>query len=135
MRDEQKQRFIQWIKPVGEVLLLGGAYLLFIKLTGLAVPCLIRLATGKYCPGCGITRMALAYLRLDFRDAFHANPFLFFVVPLLLVYGLVRGIIFIKKGTNKYSIPEQVGLVLILIATIVFGILRNMERFAFLAPV
>lgn len=134
MNKEQRKRLEQLAKIVAVVLLLGIAYFIFIKLTGWALPCPIRLITGKYCPGCGISRMMLAFFRLDFEEAFRANRLLFFLLPLTLVYGLVKGIHYIRTGEEKQTLPERVAVILVCVATVVFWVMRNMEQFAFLAP-
>ncbi|MBQ8577434.1 MAG: DUF2752 domain-containing protein [Clostridia bacterium] len=45
--------------------------------------CILRLTTGIPCPGCGMTRAALAVFRGEFDRAFSYHP-LVFVLPLLL---------------------------------------------------
>ena len=62
------------------ILALGLGYAAFIHLTGWAVPCLFRQVTGLKCPGCGVTSMCLALLRLDFAAAFRWNPGLMVIV-------------------------------------------------------
>ena len=52
------------------ILVIGLSYYLFIKLTGLSMPCYLYQSTGFLCPGCGLTRMATALIRLDFTAAF-----------------------------------------------------------------
>ena len=135
MSEEQKKRLREVIRPVIQVLLVGIIYFLFIKLTGWMIPCPIRLVTGKYCPGCGISRMLLALLRLDFKAAFLANRLLFFLLPVILVYALIKAICYIKTGKQDQSLPEQIAVFLVLILTIAFWAMRNMEAFSFLAPV
>lgn len=134
MTEEQKNRLRQLVKTVAEILLLGIAYFIFIQITGWAIPCPIRLATGKYCPGCGISRMILAFLKLDFEEAFRANRLLFFLLPIILVYGLVKGICYVRIGQEKLTWPEQMAVFLVCVATVIFWVMRNMEQFAFLAP-
>lgn len=134
MNKEQRKRLGQLAKIVAVALLFGIAYFIFIKLTGWAFPCPIRLVTGKYCPGCGSSRMMLALLRFDFEEAFRANRLLFFLLPLVLVYGLVKGIHYIRTGEVKQTLPEQIAVFLVCAATVVFWVMRNMEQFAFLAP-
>ena len=133
-RDECKKRLIQVLKPVGEVVIIGAAYLIFMKLTDLAIPCIIYKITGKYCPGCGITRMLLAMLRLDFAAALRWNCLLFFLLPCFLVYGLWKGICFIKTGKKVSSLAEQIGVMIVFVLVVAFWIMRNLPQFAFLAP-
>lgn len=135
MNEEQKKRLWQLLKPLLEILLLGIIYIIFIKITGLMIPCPIKLVTGKYCPGCGISRMLLAMLRLDFEAAYCANRLLFFLFPVILLYGIMKGIQYIRTGKEKQTPAEQIGILLVCIATIAFWVMRNMEQFSFLAPI
>lgn len=135
MSEEQKKRLFQVVKPVVQVLLAGIIYVIFIKLTGWAIPCPIKLVTGKFCPGCGISRMLLAMLRLDFKGAYYANRLLFFLLPVILVYALIKAIHFIKTGKNEQRLPEHIAILIITILTIIFWVLRNTTAFSFLAPI
>ena len=134
MREEQKKRLMQIVKPLAEILLLGIAYIIFVKVTDWMLPCPIKLVTGKYCPGCGISRMLLAMLRLDFTTAYHANRLLFFLLPIILVYGGFKAVHYIKTGRDGMGIAEQLAVLVVCIITIAFWVMRNMEAFAFLAP-
>ena len=42
--------------------------------------------TGLLCPGCGVTRMCLALLRLDLAGAWRANPALLLALPVPVSY-------------------------------------------------
>lgn len=134
MREEQKKRLIQLAKAIGEILLIGCIYLIFIKITGWTIPCPIKLITGKYCPGCGITQMMLAFFTLDFERAYMANRLLFFLLPIMLIYGLVKGIYYICTGKNKQSVIEQIGILVVFVCTVIFWILRNTQAYSYLAP-
>lgn len=135
MSKEQKKRLAEVVKPVIHVLLIGIAYFIFIKLTGWMIPCPIKLVTGKFCPGCGVSRMLLALLRLDFKAAFLANRLLFFLLPIILIYALIKAVCYIKTGKQRQALSEQIAVFLLLILTIAFWVLRNMEAFSFLAPI
>ena len=79
-----RRRLLQTLAGWGAVLALGLAYALWGSVTGLWIPCPIHTLTGLDCPGCGVTRMCLALLRLDFSGAWAANPGLLLLSPLLL---------------------------------------------------
>lgn len=134
-RNEYKKRLMQVLKPVIEVVIIGGAYLIFMKLTDLAIPCMFYKITGKYCPGCGITRMILAMLRLDFATALRQNCLLFFLLPCFLFYSIWKGIHYIKTGKQRSGLTERVVVMVVLVLVMAFWIMRNMPQFAFLAPV
>ncbi len=67
------------------IILIGLLYYAQGQVTGLYLPCLIKLHTGLLCPACGITHMAIALLQLRFYDAFAANPGLVLISPFLLI--------------------------------------------------
>ena len=54
----------------------------------LAPPCLVTLATGRPCWGCGMTHALVAVARLDLAGAWRANPLVAVVLPLLVVVYL-----------------------------------------------
>lgn len=72
---------------------------LFRSITGTA--CIISGVTGFPCPGCGMTRAWISFLKGDFLKAFKYNPL--FLVVLFIVIGYL--VIFIKnikfKSLNK----------------------------------
>ena len=52
---------------------LGAAYTALILVIGRGLYCPFWKLTGLLCPGCGVTRMCLALLRLDVAAAWRAN--------------------------------------------------------------
>lgn len=93
--------------------------------------CPIKKTIGLYCPGCGITRMLLSILQLDFYQAFRYNPLLFICLP-FFIFFLIEGIIS-KKEPLYNKIPTKIWVIIIAIL-IIYGILRNIPFFDFLAP-
>lgn len=61
---------------------LAGVYQLSGSLH-LGIPCLLHATTGLNCPFCGATRMAAAMLRGDLSAAWHFNPVVFVLGPLI----------------------------------------------------
>lgn len=111
--------------------LLGFLYLLLIYFD-IVIPCFFYKLTGFYCPGCGVTRMFLSLFHLDFYQAFRFNPLLFILLPFLIILGILQ----YKRwlfNQNYFKVPDFVWNS-ILIITILFGILRNLEVFSFMAP-
>lgn len=112
----------------------GILYLLFVSLTGISIPCVIHGVTGYFCPGCGMSRMFLRISKADFSGAFYANRFLFSTLLLLLcaaVFLIYRYIT--EKPLKKKS--WFVGFVILYAAAfLAFGVLRNIDKFSFLAP-
>ncbi len=104
---------------------IGIPYMLWLLLTGAGIPCLYYTLTGFLCPGCGISRMFLALLRLDLAAAFFYNPAVF----LLLIYWnviavscLLERLEFLrKKAFLFWSLGVSVAML------VIFGILRNIS--------
>lgn len=112
--------------------LVGFTYLLLIRFTGIIIPCFFFELTGHYCPGCGITRLFLSLFQLRFYQAFRYNPLVFCMLP----FGFYMILIEFKSwlyGSKTKSVPEFIWNILLVI-TIGFGILRNLEPFSFLGP-
>ena len=82
-----------------------------------------------YCAGCGGTRMLYSILRLEFYQAFRYNPFIF----MLIVFFMMRGIVSIIRYRKVKPLSNKI-ILLLLILTILFVILRNIPIFSFLAP-
>lgn len=84
------------------------------------------------CPGCGVTRMCEAILRGDFYQAFRYNCFVFVTAPILAILYIWQAIKFIWTG----KIIKNLDIILFIyaFALTIFGILRNLEPFIWLAP-
>lgn len=79
---------------------------------------------GIKCAGCGLSRMLISMVKLDFVSAFRYNPFLFVTGPLLIVYLAAENIKYIitgKQDMGKWQIFLYVEGVLALL----YMILRN----------
>ena len=113
---------------------LGGSYYVFVRFTGKSLPCPFLAVTGHWCPGCGITRMVLSLTRADLRSAWQANPLLLILSPYLIIL-LIRLIHAAWTGRSlQLTRSEQVVQIGLVCLLLVFGILRNIPAFAFLAP-
>ena len=44
-------------------------------------PCPIKFITGISCPGCGMSRAAISFLRFDFAKAWYYHPGVFLLIP------------------------------------------------------
>ena len=91
--------------------------------------CFFNELTGLYCPGCGITRLIISVLKLDFYQAFRYNPLVFCLIILGSIYAGYSLIRYkkIKPLGNRISI-------ILVVVIIIFSILRNISYFDFLAP-
>lgn len=85
-----------------------------------------------YCPACGVTRMILSILELDFYQAFRFNPLIFILLVILILFSIVQMFTFINKRKFIYINNKiYIGLIIVLI---VYTIMRNMKCFSFLLP-
>lgn len=106
---------------------IGICYLVWIKLTGLAMPCMFRYITGFKCPGCGVTTMFTALASLDFKASFNANPFLFVTAPFLC--GEIIYWIYLKCSNMKCNKAREAAVICYGIALCIFGIVRNLAEY------
>ena len=101
----------------------------------IGIPCVYYEMFGLYCPGCGMTRAAFSLLQLDFYQAFRYNAFAIIVIPLIGLY-IIGGIYawFFNKTNFMYNkIPGFIWISFIVLL-LLYGILRNIPQFVFLAP-
>lgn len=96
-----------------------------IKITSL---CPIKTITGLDCPGCGITRMFVALFHGNIYQAFRYNPLVFIELPIIFI------LLVLYKFKKEYRKVINIIFVVLLIITIVYGVLRNIPMFYFLAP-
>ncbi|OPZ68597.1 MAG: hypothetical protein BWY83_02258 [bacterium ADurb.Bin478] len=69
-------------------------------------PCLLRTWTGLPCPACGATHCGMFLSRLEFKDAFLANP-LFFILYLALAAWGFNSIIGALFGKSSRLVLNQ----------------------------
>lgn len=100
--------------------------------TGEGLPCIILEKTGLYCPGCGISRMFISIIRLDFYQAFRYNPLIFILLITCILFGIVDTIYYIRNKKH-INIPNYIYIILLLII-IAYGIMRNIPMFSYLEP-
>ncbi len=116
------------------VLSAGVIYYLITTTTGLIIPCVFHYVTGFYCPGCGVTRMCISIIKLDFYKAFRSNPLLFVLLPVLAAIMLKQSYDNVRYGKLRHKkFMTVIGIILIIIL-LIFGILRNIPAFYYLKP-
>lgn len=101
-------------------------YFIIYELLGFSIPCLFHKITNLYCPGCGVTRLLFSLLKLDFYQAFRYNPLIFILLILYIIYKLI-------SLKYKIKMPKYINYI-VLVAIIIFGILRNLNIFSYLKP-
>ena len=105
------------------IIALGGIYIIFIKASGFAIPCMFHKITGLLCPGCGTTHLFLAMASLHIREAFFYNPAVFI---LLCLWILVSGLCMFRKTAVIMNARVLYTLLYLSIAFLsLFGVIRN----------
>ena len=123
---ERRRRLSRLLGGAGLLLAAGLAYALWVRATGLALPCPFRAATGLLCPGCGVTRLCLALLRGDWAGAWRANPALLPMLPILAALAVRLSVRYVREGSAVLTRREN-ALVWVLAALLAaWGILRNL---------
>lgn len=97
----------------------------------IGIPCVFYEITGLYCPGCGITRLCLSLFEGDVYQAFRYNPIIFIDLPILFILFVLN--IFLKNNKNIKKITDVI-IIFLATITIIFGVIRNIPIFSFLAP-
>ena len=96
----------------------------------ITIPCLFHKVTGLYCPTCGVTRVCRALIKGDIQTSFRNNMLVYIAVPILLILQLPS-----FKSNKLLKQIYNILIVFLVIVAIVFGILRNIPAFSFLAPI
>lgn len=119
-----KERLFKTLKKYAAVIGIGVFYLGFTVCTGWGIPCFFYELTRLKCPACGVSRMALALIRLDFAVAFSYNPFLFITAPIILFCLVYSDVRYVRTGDMSLG---KVGVLLWaeIVFAVAFGILRN----------
>ena len=115
------------------ILLLSFLYYKINKTYHIGFNCVFHEITNLYCPGCGITRAIFSLIELDLIGAIKYNILIVTVIPIIIVNYLVNIINWINLKPQKEIYPKTIWNIT-LIFVIIFGILRNIEIFSFLAP-
>ena len=125
-KDNARRRALELVKWAGLILVIGLAYAFFVSRTGLSVPCPLHTVTGLQCPGCGVTRMCLALLRLDFSAAWRANPGLLLLFPLIFGLFIEMAVSYVKTGRKKPKKAENIMIWTLVAVLLAYGVGRNL---------
>lgn len=128
------QRLLKMIKTIALICSIGLGYVLLLRYTGIRIPCVFYEVTGWYCAGCGVTRMCLSLLRMDLENAFRANAALFLMLPLLGLLLVSWTIRYLRTGEGIVRKWQNIVIYIMIILLCLFGVLRNLPEFSFLAP-
>ena len=120
--------------------IISAAAILYLYLTpegaGAGIPCPIYQFTGLYCSGCGASRALRSLLHFDFYQALRYNAAFTLALPFFIMYFFALAISYIRFGKDEISkkVPLKPLWVLVAIA-LIYGVLRNIPAFSFLAPI
>jgi hypothetical protein len=132
MMNEEKIRLRHIAAKAALACGIGLAYACFVSITGWGIPCMVHSLTGLDCPGCGISRMFLALLRLDFAAAARYNLLVLCLLPVGVVLLVYKARQYVKTGHTDMGTIEKVGYIVVFLLTIVFTVLRNTDIVPFL---
>ena len=119
---ERKRRLLA---GCGALLASGLGYAVWVRRTGLAIPCLFYAVTGRLCPGCGVTKLCLALLRWDWAGAWDANPVLLLMLPVLAALGVRLAVRYIREDNSTGPKWENALLWVMTALLVVWGAARN----------
>lgn len=112
----------------------GLGYAFFSSVFHWGIPCPIHTITGLYCPGCGVSRMCLALLRLDIAEAASWNMGVMAALPFAAVVFVYQVVRYVKTGDARMRRWQDVLIWVMIGWLLVFTVLRNLPWFSFLAP-
>lgn len=122
---DMKKRLAAEISLISVIFAAGLVYFFVVTLTPLKIPCFFHELTGYMCPGCGVTRMIISMVKLDFYSAFGYNKALFVTMPIILylVFSVERKYVITgKRYLEKWERYLAYGEIAVLV---IFGIVRN----------
>jgi hypothetical protein len=122
---KKKSKFIVGIL----VLLLVSLYYFFNPTVSNFFPkCPFHTITGLYCPGCGSQRAIHDLMHLNIFEAINHNALMFFT----FTFGIGLYLYSKKKFYDLIYHPKSPLIIFGII--FLFGVLRNLDKFHFLAP-
>ena len=123
-----KQRFKRLSAKTAIAVLVGLLYYAVTSYLGFGIPCVFRMVTGLKCPGCGVSRMAISLIELDFKSAFEYNAVILCSLPFLAVVFGQLAVRYVKNGDARMKKWQTITVVVLVIVLILFGISRNVLR-------
>ncbi len=104
----------------------GAGYVCLIAVLGRGLYCPFWQLTGLLCPGCGVTRMCLALLRLDFSGAWRANAALLLALPVLAALAVRLMWVYVRTGRRMPSRGEERLIWALVVYFLAWGVVRNL---------
>ena len=81
-----------------------------------------------YCPGCGGTRAVSALLHGRLMEAFHLNPLVVLLLPLVLAFAAVAWFRAIRDTEFRWPDVHEIWVKVALAAAIAFMVIRNFPQ-------
>ena len=126
---EQKNRLIKLLAGICIIILAGLLYYAIVRILGFGIPCPFRAVTGLLCPGCGTSRMAVALLQFDFKEAFIVQPVLFcFLLPLVVCF-VKLGIDYVKTGEKTLKLWQNIIVYSAIVCLLLYCVYANIMMF------
>lgn len=111
------------------VIIFLSLYFLFNPSTSIFFPkCPFYIMTGLFCPGCGSQRAIHDMMHLNIFEAINHNALMFFT----FTFGIGLYLYSKKKFSDLIYHPKSPLIIFGII--FLFGVLRNLDKFHFLAP-
>lgn len=123
-----KKRALTVIKYITSILIIGILYGIFVMNTGIGLPCIFYQVTGLKCPGCGVSRMCLSLMKLDFKRAYHYNEVLFVLSPVLIIVFAYQICRYIRFDETKLTKVQSVIMYIMIALLIFWGVFRNIYK-------
>lgn len=98
---------------------------------GLGIPCLFHLFTGLDCPGCGVTRMLASLAAGDFVGAWHSNPALLALSPVLAALAVTLTAGWLRTGRLSPGRLQSALLWGCVVLLLLFGVIRNLPGYPY----
>jgi len=120
---DRKTRVFSLILVQLALLLAGCGYALFVRLTGIMIPCIFKKLTGLSCPGCGNTHVVMSFLRL--KPVLSYNYCFFLEAAYIIYVGVSVSKSWLKQGRIHYEGKYPAIDITVLIIVILWWVLRN----------
>lgn len=121
-----KERRNKVLRAFAVVVSAGVLYGLITGWLGFGIPCPVHYFTGFKCPGCGVSRMFISLMKLDFINAFEANRLLLLTLPVIVILLAVYFVRYVRTGSKRISKTESLIYIVLIVLFLVYGIVRNL---------